>query len=85
MVSEPDTGLCASEEAVPRRRVDTRWCGSKDAGPRRGVDLVVVPHWLEKETSASKDAGPWRGWIVISLIGWGGERNTFYKGVETFL
>ena len=24
----------------------------------KGVDLVVVPHRLEKGTSASKDAGP---------------------------
>ena len=23
-------------------------------------------------------------WIVRSHIGWGGERNTLYKGVETF-
>ena len=36
MVSESDTGLCASEEALPRRGVDTRWCASKDAGPQRG-------------------------------------------------
>ena len=28
--------------------------------------------------------GPKRGWIVMSHIGWGGEQNTLYKGVETF-
>ena len=33
MVSKPDTGRCASEEAEPRRGVDTRRCASKDAGP----------------------------------------------------
>ena len=44
MVSEPDIGRCAREEAVPRRGVDTRWCASKDTGSGRGVDLVGVPH-----------------------------------------
>ena len=24
------------------------------------------------------------GWIVMSHIGWGGEQNTIYNGVETF-
>ena len=32
MVTEPGIGLCASEEAEPRRGVDTRQCASKDAG-----------------------------------------------------
>ena len=36
MVLEPNIGLCASEEAVSRRRVDTRWCTNKDAGPEGG-------------------------------------------------
>ena len=31
--------------------VDTRQCANKDAGP-----FVVIPHRLEKGTSASKDA-----------------------------
>ena len=48
MVSELDTGRCASLLAVPRRGVDTRRCASKDAGPQRGVDLRVVPHQLEE-------------------------------------
>ena len=26
---------------------------------------------------------PENGWIVISHFNWGGERNTFYNGVET--
>ena len=38
MVSELDTGRCASKETEPRRRVDTRQCANKDAGPLRGVD-----------------------------------------------
>ena len=33
MVSELDTGQCASEKAEPLRGVDMRWCVSKDAGP----------------------------------------------------
>ena len=49
-----------------------------------GVDLVGVPHQLEKEKSSSEDVGPRRGWIVTSHIGWGGEQNTLWKGVETF-
>ena len=56
MVSEPDTGRCASL-LVSRRRVDTRRCASKDAGAQRGLDLVGVPHRLEKGTSASEDTG----------------------------
>ena len=35
MVSEPDTGRYANEEAEARRGVDTRRCASKDTGPRR--------------------------------------------------
>jgi len=58
MVSDLDTGRCASLLAVPRRRVDMRQYASKDAGTRKGVDLVVVSHRLKKETSVSKDAGP---------------------------
>ena len=54
MVSEPDIGQCASEEAEPQRGVDTRWCASKDARPRREVEREV-PHRLEKGTSASED------------------------------
>ena len=57
MVSELDTGQCASLLAVPRRGVDTRRCASKDAGPRRGVDLGVVPNRLEEGKSASRTLG----------------------------
>ena len=55
MVLELDTGRHAS---LLLKEVDTRQCASKDAGPKGGVDLVVVPHRLEKQTSANKDAGP---------------------------
>ncbi|KAG7029873.1 hypothetical protein SDJN02_08216, partial [Cucurbita argyrosperma subsp. argyrosperma] len=48
MVSELDTGRCASEESVPQRGIDTKQCG---------VHLVGVPHRLEKGTSAHEDAG----------------------------
>ena len=57
MVSEPNTGWCASEEVEPRRGVYTRRCASKDAGPQTRVDWRA-PHRLEKGTSASDDAGP---------------------------
>ena len=43
-----------------------------------------VPRRLKKGTSAREDAGPQGGWIVSSHIGWGRERNTFNKGVETY-
>ena len=36
MVSEPDTGLCASEEVIPRRGIDMKRCVSKDVGPQMG-------------------------------------------------
>ena len=62
MVSEPDTGQCASEEVVPRRGVDTRRCtsgGPTSIGERnecqrgrwalKGVDCVI-PHWLGRRT-----------------------------------
>ena len=39
---------------------------------------------MDKGTSASEDAGLEGGWIVMSHIGWRGEQNTIYKGVETF-
>ena len=32
---------------------------------------------------ASEDAGPPMGWIASAHIGWRGERNIPYKGVET--
>ena len=50
MVSEADTGRCASLLAVLRRGVDTRRCASKDAGSRRGMDCDV-PHWLGRRTN----------------------------------
>ena len=53
MVSEQGVRRCASEEALPQRGVDTRRCTSKDVGSRREVNLVMVPHQLEKGTSAS--------------------------------
>ena len=58
-----------------------RQCASKDAGPRIGEDWGV-PHRLENGTSAYEDIGHQSGWIVRSHVGWGGERNILYKGVE---
>ena len=37
----------------------------------------------DSERCVSKDVGPPRGWIVRSHIGWIGEQNIPYKGVET--
>ena len=54
---------------------DIRRCASEEVEPEKGVD---------KRQCASKDAGPQRGWIVRSHIGWGGERNILFKGMETF-
>ena len=34
-----------------------------------------------KERVPARTLGPKEGWIVRSHIGWGGERNTLYKGV----
>ncbi|PON79192.1 hypothetical protein PanWU01x14_013080, partial [Parasponia andersonii] len=36
------------------------------------------------ESMVSGDAEPLRGGIVKFHIGWKGERNTLYKGVDTF-
>ena len=82
MISEPDTELCASEEAEPERGMNTRKCASKDVRPQRRVNLGI-PHRLEKGTSASKDADPKRWWIVRSHISWRVERSILYKDVET--
>ena len=54
-------------------KLDTGRCASEEDEPRRGVDT---------RRCANKDTGSGRGWIVRSHIGWGGERNILYKGVE---
>ena len=79
MVSEPDTGRCASEEAEPRKGWPTRRCAGEDTRPRREVDWRV-PHRLEKETNVSEDTGFRRGWIVRSHVGRRREGNILYKG-----
>ena len=59
MVSEPDTGRCAS----------------KDAGPQRGrVDLGAVPHRLKEGKSTSEDAMPRRG-VDCDVPHWLGRRT----------
>ena len=59
MVSEPDTGLCASKEAVPREKhggsVPARTLGPEGGG--FGVD----PTSMGKGTSVSEDTGLRRG------------------------
>ena len=72
---------------VPARRLSPEWgrhetmCQQKHWAPKE-VDWGV-PHRLEKGMSVNEDARPRRGWIVISHIGWRGERSIFYKDVET--
>ena len=44
MVSEPNTGRCASEEADPQRGMYTRRCTSKDAEPQRGGEWIGGSH-----------------------------------------
>ena len=50
----------------------------------KGVGFGGILHRLERERIVSEDARPCKGWIVMSHIGWGGERNTLYKSVKTF-
>ena len=41
MVSEPDTGGCASKEVEPRRGMDTRQCASEEVSFERGRHKAV--------------------------------------------
>ena len=56
--------------------------------------LVLEGRWIggegptligKRELVPVRTLGPEREWIVRSHIGWGGERNNVYKGVETSL
>ena len=79
MVSEPDIGIYASEEVVPRSGVDKRWCVSKDTGPRRGWIWWRSHIDWRKERVPARTLGPEGGWIVTSHIGWGGEQTLFIR------
>ena len=48
-----------------------------------GLGLMQMVSEPVTERCASVDTEPSTGWIVRSLIGWRGERNIPYKGVET--
>ena len=50
---------------------DTGQCANKDAGPQR------------RERMPTRTLGSKWGWNVRSHIGWRGEQNILYKGVET--
>ena len=60
MVSEPNAGPCASEDARPRRGVDRETphrlergaSVSEDTGPQRGVDCEI-PHGLGRRSKYS--------------------------------
>ena len=49
-----------------------------------GLGVLQMVSERGTEQCASEDVGPPRGWIVRSHIGWRGERNIPYKGVETY-
>ena len=48
-----------------------------------GLGLLQLVSELDTRWCAIKDTGPRREWIVGSHIGWRGEQNILYKGVET--
>ena len=57
MISELNTGRCASNEAKPRRGMDTRWCANKDTGPRKGWIGGSHINW-RRERVPVKTLGP---------------------------
>ena len=63
--------------------------GSPGGKAQRGQYLLAVDldcyKWYQSQALAVCQGGRWapRGWIVRSHIGWRGERNISYKGVET--
>ena len=42
-----------------------------------------ILHLLDRGTSVNEDVGSRRGWILRSHLGWRGEQNILYNGVET--
>ena len=62
--------------------LDNGWCASEDVGSSKGVDCQMVSE-LDNGWCASENVGPQRGWIMRSHVGWRGDRNILYKGVET--
>ena len=84
MVSEPDTGRCASLLAVPQRGVDTGGVPVRMLDPEGGWIWGRSHIDWRKERVPARTLGLEGGWIVMSHIGWGGEQTTIYKGVETF-
>ena len=76
MVLELDTGLCASEEAEPRREVDTRWCVNKNVRPRRGWIGKSYIDW-RRERVPKRTLNPEGKWIVRPHMV-GEEDETFF-------
>ena len=50
-----------------------------------GLGLLQMVSKPDTGLCANEDIGSRRWWIVRSHIGWRGERNIFYMGVEIFL
>ena len=73
MVSEPDTGRCASKDAEPRREWIPNGVSTRTLGPEEGWTPSGVP---------MRTLGPKDRWIVRSHIDWREERNILYKGVK---
>ena len=65
IISEPETGQCASLLAVPQRWVDTRQCASKNAGPQRGWIWGRSHIDWRNERVTSRTVNPEGGWIVM--------------------
>ena len=59
-----------------------KWYQSQTPGDELARRLSSEGGWTRDGVPA-RTLGPERGWIVRSHIGWGGERNILYKGVET--
>ena len=52
-------------------------------GRAQGEQYLLRWAWVITQRVPTKTLDPEGEWIVRSHIGWGGERNIFYKGVET--
>ena len=81
MVSEPNTERCASEETEPQRGWTRGDVPARTMGP--------VRRWIGGPTSIGEGNECQRGrWASREMdyeisIGWRGERNILYNGVET--
>ena len=78
IVSEPDTGRCASEDAGPQRGWTLGDVLARTLSPEGGWIVRSHIEWGGKQVLA-RTLGPKGGWIVRSHIGWRGERTFFIR------